>query len=116
MHTVSNRNMRTGSSSGTRPQLRVTPIRSICCWLIVVALTASGCRTPLWGAKPEPVYIPGTQRVESIKKGQPAPDDGFFVPPAVMAELGPALAEPYRGGAKWKPTKPPPTQLGEPAK
>lgn len=38
-------------------------------------------------------YVPGHLRVESIKKGDPAPIDGFVIPPSVMAEIGPCLAE-----------------------
>lgn len=41
-------------------------------------------------------YIPSDRAVSPLKKGQPAPTDGWFVPPAVMQEVVPWLDEKYR--------------------
>ncbi|MEX0715326.1 MAG: hypothetical protein WD066_02000 [Planctomycetaceae bacterium] len=43
-------------------------------------------------------YIPADRAVAALKKGDPAPNDGWYVPPAVMHELVPALDERFRSG------------------
>ena len=72
-----------------------TPTRSIAGWLaagLVGCVTVSGCAT-----NRNPVeYIPGDRAVVPMKKGDAAPADGWFVPPAVMQEIVPCLDEKYR--------------------
>lgn len=41
-------------------------------------------------------YIPGDRAVVPMKRGEPAPDDGWFVPPAVMQDVVPYLDEKFR--------------------
>jgi hypothetical protein len=49
--------------------------------------------------------------VTPLEAGQPAPADGWFVPPAVMQEMVPCLDERFRDGA---PLPPPEIEPGEP--
>ena len=41
-------------------------------------------------------YIPADRAVMPLSKGQPAPADGWYVPPAVLQEMVPYLDEKYR--------------------
>lgn len=43
-------------------------------------------------------YIPGTRRIVSLDEGDPAPFDGQLLSPALMAELGPCLAQTLKDG------------------
>ena len=66
--------------------------------LSVVLLATTGCQlleaTGLVNrAEPETVYIPGTKKLVPVKSGDMVPGDGFFVPPALMSEIGPCLAD-----------------------
>ena len=46
-------------------------------------LTLAGCAG---SARVE--YLPGSDKITLLRKGEPAPEDGFLVPPSKMAELG----------------------------
>lgn len=61
-------------------------------WLAVVPVVFAGCATG--GDRVE--YIPGDRAVVPLKKGEAAPGDGWFVPPAVMQEIIPSLDERFR--------------------
>lgn len=76
------------------------------CLLCLSSSGMLGCQTALWGKKADtPVFVPGTRKIESVKAGDPSPIDGFVIPPAVMVEIGPYLAEALKGDqAKWFPT------------
>jgi hypothetical protein len=52
----------------------------------------AGCATD--GNKIE--YIPADRAVVPLKKGEAAPAEGWFVPPAVMQEIIPCLDERFR--------------------
>jgi hypothetical protein len=43
-------------------------------------------------------YIPSDRAVVPLKKGEAAPAEGWFVPPAVMQEIIPYLDEQFRDG------------------
>ena len=46
-------------------------------------LTLAGCAG---SARVE--YLPGSDKITLLRKGESAPEDGFLVPPSKMAELG----------------------------
>ena len=48
--------------------------------------------------QPRVEYISSDRAVVPLKKGQAAPNDGWFVPPAVMQEVIPCLDERFRSG------------------
>lgn len=54
---------------------------------LLVVLTIPACR--MGGERVE--YIPGDRALVPLQKDQPAPADGWFVPPALMQELVPLL-------------------------
>ncbi len=64
---------------------------SIAGWLVVAP---AGCATNRGNVE----YIPADRAVVPLKKGEPAPADGWFVPPAVMQEIVPSLDERFRRG------------------
>lgn len=60
--------------------------------VVALALASSGCH--LFERKePRVEYVPGHMTVEPLKQGDEAPFDGYLIPPSVMAEIGPSLAE-----------------------
>lgn len=89
----------TGRGVGARRARLATATRLLVCLTSAVALGGiSGCNQT-----PKVVYIPGQSQVFSLKKGDPAPIDGFLVPPNVMAEVGDCLAATQEKG---KPKQP----------
>ncbi|MCH7688661.1 MAG: hypothetical protein IH899_18590 [Planctomycetes bacterium] len=57
-------------------------------------------------------YIPADRAVIPLKKGEPAPTAGWFVPPAVMQEIVPCLDEKFRNSEAADKSKP--TDKSEP--
>lgn len=95
MRNRSNSGLSSGNVIGSRRSATTMRLACLCCWLSVGLSSACGCQ--LLTPKPSPPqFISGGHQVTGLKKGDPAPEDGFFVPPPLMAELGPYLAEPYR--------------------
>lgn len=104
-----------GSGNGMPPLRRVMPRQWTVFWLSCLLVVLPGCQmldaikgTILPKPEPETVYIPGTRRLVPLKEGQSAPEDGYFVPPALMAEIGPCLANALREPdpvPTWKPTE-----------
>lgn len=64
----------------------LTALIAGCC-----AAAAAGCVHP----RERVEYIPGDRAVVPLKKGDPAPAEGWFVPPAVMQELVPHLDDQF---------------------
>ncbi len=58
----------------------------------LLAVAPVGCAT--LGDRVE--YIPSDRAVAAVKKGEPAPADGWFVSPDVMQEMIPCLDERFR--------------------
>lgn len=75
------RNSRTFSPPprNQRPRMRSGLIAG---WL---AVALAGCATHRAAIE----YIPADRALSPLKKGDPAPADGWFVPPAVLQELLP---------------------------
>lgn len=70
---------------------------SIAGWLAAAAAgcaIAAGCATE----RPRVEYIPADRAIAALRKGDPAPNDGWYVPPAVMQELIPGMDERFRSG------------------
>jgi len=94
-------------------QLRTTTQKQLTFCLMIFVLTAGfGCQgfndlierlpsLPKWSPTrdddgPKVTYIPGTRQVVRIEEGKPSPITGFGVPPALMADIGPCIAESLR--------------------
>ncbi len=60
----------------------LTALIAGCC-----AVGAVGCVHP----RERVEYIPGDHAVVPLKKGDPAPAEGWFVPPAAMQDMVPCL-------------------------
>jgi len=72
-------------------RLRKMQIALISGWL---AVGLAGCANL---NRPDRIeYIPADRAVMPLSKGQPAPADGWYVPPAVLQEIVPYLDEKYR--------------------
>lgn len=64
--------------------------RASAAWMMLIAclmIAVAGCKS-----SGRIIYVPTHLAVEWLDKGEPAPDDGYFVPPALMLEVGPALS------------------------
>jgi len=59
-----------------------------------LAVALGGCANLNLPSRVE--YIPADRAVMPLSKGQPAPADGWYVPPAVLQEMVPYLDEKYR--------------------
>lgn len=72
-------------------RLRTMQIALMSGWL---AVGLGGCANLTLPSRVE--YIPADRAVMPLSKGQPAPADGWYVPPAVLQEMIPFLDEKYR--------------------
>lgn len=80
------------TSSGRRlgPAARVRTVLIAGYTAVVLAACATGDRVE---------YIPSDRGVVPLQAGEPAPAEGWFVPPAVMLEIVPCLDERFQQGA-----------------
>ena len=74
-------------------------------WL---AVGLAGCANLTLPSRVE--YIPADRAVMPLSKGQPAPADGWYVPPAVLQEMIPYLDEKYRKAEDLEPAPKPSPQ------
>ncbi len=70
-------------------------ISSIAGWLVAVAVVCGGLTGCVQNRKGVE-YIPADRAIAPLTKGQPAPGDGWFIPPAVLQELVPAADERFQ--------------------
>lgn len=96
MNARSNDSSKHGQQSGISRARTATMQLLLALWVTIVSGSAIGCQRL---GKPKfegPKVITGGEKITSLKAGDPAPEDGFFVPPRVMKELGGNPAEEYR--------------------
>lgn len=86
--------MKSGTVSGRRCRLRRSHRLRMLLALTAGLLAAvpAGCVTD----RNRVEYIPSDRAVVPLKKGEAAPAEGWFVPPAIMQEMIPCLDERFR--------------------
>lgn len=60
-----------------------------------------GC-SALARARTSVVRVPGHLEIKTLKRGEPAPFDGWLLPPSVMAEVGDCLSATLEKGRQQK--------------